>query len=935
MSTAPDLVRTSRPVAPRARSRLLGAAARLVPAIVALGTLAAGSRAAWSMPELLSFSGFLTDATGEPVHCADPQACFSMRFRVYQSADGGTAVWDESMDNVPVLHGVFHVLLGQQEPLYLRDLDVADLWLGIQVGDNPEMRPRQRVASTVFAFFASLAEVCEDALLFGGQAPESYVQRSDLATVARSGQYADLRGRPELRIYATGRELLAHGAEAAAHHGRYTDAEARGAVGSHFSGDYADLSGAPALDHFATKDHLSEHACTEAAHHARYTDEEAREVVRGLVFSGDYGALANRPDLSVFATRDQLWTHELSPEVHHARYTDDEALAAVGPHFSGTYGDLYDRPDLDVFARIDDLAGHAADDVAHHARYGDAEAVAAVGPHFSGHYGDLTARPDLGVFATILSLEWHQDDAAAHHLRYSDAEALAAVGPHFSGDYGDLRGAPDLEVFATEASLDVHLGAAAAHHARYTDGEAIAAVEPLLFSGNYEDLRGTPSLDGFLTTGDLQTHAHDGSAHHARFTDAEAVAAVGPHFSGDYVDLTGAPDLGIYVTLGDLQGHLDDAGAHHARYTDAEAAAAAGPHFSGDYADLVGAPDLGVYAAHADLLSHSGTDDAHHARYTDDEARAAVEAEALPLDVTPRQIALKRWYVARRVEADYADVGGAALVMESDGERVFVVAGTDRVQAYDAHQANLRYFATDPGCHDIGDLALDGWHLWITCSHDGQQEVVGLATRDGAVQRRFSGFSGSSDFVTIVFDGSRLWLADAGVRRVIAVDPATGSIVRSIAMSSRPTALAFDGQNLWWAKSNGNYQIYDVETGVTVYAGGTLPTEVKYLVWTGGAMWASVDGSAAGGDLIVKIDPAGGAPLVTVPLVDGADAGQICFDGRRIWATLRGSSQLAVLDAVTGDALMTFHSPESPRSCAFDGAGVWIGAEASSRIRKY
>ena len=103
-----------------------------------------------AVPETLHYQGYLTNAVGDPVHCPDLVACpdesFDLTFRLYDSAEGGDPLWEETHSAVPIVRGTFDVELGSQSPVDPTTLS-DPTWLGLAVNGGGEMAPRQRLVS--------------------------------------------------------------------------------------------------------------------------------------------------------------------------------------------------------------------------------------------------------------------------------------------------------------------------------------------------------------------------------------------------------------------------------------------------------------------------------------------------------------------------------------------------------------------------------------------------------------------------------------------------------------------------------------------------------------------------------------------------------------------------------------------------------------------
>lgn len=105
---------------------------------------------------VLTYSGYLRDAGGEPVSVATP-----ITFRFYPGPAGGAAVWEDTVTVLPDADGWFSALLGASA---LNPLAAAafgePLWLALQVsGDALEMSPRTAVGTAPYALTVDWAGV--------------------------------------------------------------------------------------------------------------------------------------------------------------------------------------------------------------------------------------------------------------------------------------------------------------------------------------------------------------------------------------------------------------------------------------------------------------------------------------------------------------------------------------------------------------------------------------------------------------------------------------------------------------------------------------------------------------------------------------------------------------------------------------------------------
>jgi hypothetical protein len=103
------------------------------------------------IPTIISYQGYLTDLGGNPINDT-----LEMTFSIYNVASGGTSLWSETHTSVIVTDGQFGVLLGSINPIYV-SLLTGESYLGIKVGSDPEMTPRQKIASVAYALRADKA----------------------------------------------------------------------------------------------------------------------------------------------------------------------------------------------------------------------------------------------------------------------------------------------------------------------------------------------------------------------------------------------------------------------------------------------------------------------------------------------------------------------------------------------------------------------------------------------------------------------------------------------------------------------------------------------------------------------------------------------------------------------------------------------------------
>ncbi len=123
------------------------------------GALADDPGDAPGIPRVMLYEGYLTDETGEPL----AEGAYDFRFSLYSTAEGGDPIWTEDHLAVPVAGGVVRVRLG--DGTIPSPLDVPfdrQYFLGIRVGEDPEMVPRLELMPTAYAFRAHSADAVPD-----------------------------------------------------------------------------------------------------------------------------------------------------------------------------------------------------------------------------------------------------------------------------------------------------------------------------------------------------------------------------------------------------------------------------------------------------------------------------------------------------------------------------------------------------------------------------------------------------------------------------------------------------------------------------------------------------------------------------------------------------------------------------------------------------
>lgn len=118
---------------------------------------AGAGRSATAVNPVIPYQARLLDpASGNP----KPDGVYTLTFRLYHSASGGSPLWTETKD-VTVSNGLFATLLGDTTPLPAGLFDGSALWLGVKVGSDPETTPRMRLGFAPYAVWAANADTVD------------------------------------------------------------------------------------------------------------------------------------------------------------------------------------------------------------------------------------------------------------------------------------------------------------------------------------------------------------------------------------------------------------------------------------------------------------------------------------------------------------------------------------------------------------------------------------------------------------------------------------------------------------------------------------------------------------------------------------------------------------------------------------------------------
>jgi hypothetical protein len=155
--------------------------------VVLISTALLSTAAQADVPGLISYQGTLTDSCGAAL-----DTTVSMTFTIHSDSTGGFIEWAEMQPEVAVSNGMFNVLLGSVNAIPPEAFIYPTRWLGIQVGGDAELTPRQQICAVGYAFRAAESDTAEYARSSGGSGSAN--GWADDGTVVRLESDADSVG---------------------------------------------------------------------------------------------------------------------------------------------------------------------------------------------------------------------------------------------------------------------------------------------------------------------------------------------------------------------------------------------------------------------------------------------------------------------------------------------------------------------------------------------------------------------------------------------------------------------------------------------------------------------------------------------------------------------------------------------------------------------
>jgi hypothetical protein len=188
-------------------------------------------------------------------------------------------------------------------------------------------------------------------------------------------------------------------------------------------------------------------------------------------------------------------------------------------------------------------------------------------------------------------------------------------------------------------------------------------------------------------------------------------------------------------------------------------------------------------------------------------------------------------------------------------------------------------------------LNTDGRFIWTAnIGVNGSGASVSRVDPDSGTPASFT--TGFTTPVGILFDGTNVWVTDAGDNTLKQLD-SNGGIIQSIAVGSGPRHPVFDGSNIWVPnRASNSVSVIRARDGqvLATLTGNGLSGPVQAAFDGQRILVTNVDGDSISGWKAADLTPLGSAltGMGTQPV--GA-----CSDGINFWIALSGTNQLARL----------------------------------------
>ncbi|MGB3341774.1 MAG: hypothetical protein WBB37_09880 [bacterium] len=146
------------------------------------------------VPKVLNYQGYLTDTLGIPI-----DDTLDMTFNIFDDSSAGIEWWSETQSNIPIIAGIFHVILGNNIPIPDSVfVDGSNRWLELILEGPVILSPRTRMTSAGYAYISTYSDTAEYARSMGADndwsVTDSVLYTDNYWGIARGGVNNVLHG---------------------------------------------------------------------------------------------------------------------------------------------------------------------------------------------------------------------------------------------------------------------------------------------------------------------------------------------------------------------------------------------------------------------------------------------------------------------------------------------------------------------------------------------------------------------------------------------------------------------------------------------------------------------------------------------------------------------------------------------------------------------
>lgn len=213
-------------------------------------------------------------------------------------------------------------------------------------------------------------------------------------------------------------------------------------------------------------------------------------------------------------------------------------------------------------------------------------------------------------------------------------------------------------------------------------------------------------------------------------------------------------------------------------------------------------------------------------------------------------------------------------------------------------------------------IAVDASHLWVPLCGP-TPKLAKIDFRKRAIDRVVDIGPVAGEQGVAVGAGS-VWLITDKEGTLARIDPATGSVVKTIQLPAGSYNPVFSDGFLWVSR------VEDAELTMVDPAKSSVVKRIavgphpRFLAAGAGAIWTLNQGDGT----LSRVDVAMRRPTITIPLNTPGPGGDVAFEGGRVWTTMM-KTPLTAIDAATSTVLCQWQG-EGGDSLRIGHGSIWL-----------